>query len=210
MRPSILALALLTAAGTSYAGEIGVVGLFTDKAVLVLDNASPKTYNVGSVLGEGVKLISVDDSTATIDVNGKRQVIAIGQYVIRSTVTAAPSLKMQANGQGHFVVSGQINGGAATMLVDTGATVIALPSTDAKRLGIDYKKGKVIAVSTANGTTPAYLVKLNTVKIGDIEMNQIDAVVQENGLPIILLGMSFLNRMEMHRDGDQMTLTKRF
>lgn len=43
-----------------------------------------------------------------------------------------------------------------------------------------------------------------------IELNQVDALIQENGLPIALLGMSFLNRMDMRRNGDQMTLTKRF
>ena len=47
-------------------------------------------------------------------------------------------------------------------------------------------------------------------KIGTIELNQVDALIQENGLSIALLGMSFLNRMDMRRNGDQMTLTKRF
>jgi aspartyl protease family protein len=108
------------------------------------------------------------------------------------------------------MVQGQINGGSVRMLLDTGATMIALPASEAVRLGIDYRKGQVAYLNTANGTVPAYQVKLNTVKVGDIEINQVDAVVQEQGLPIILLGMSFLNRTEMRRDGQQMVLTKRF
>ena len=85
-----------------------------------------------------------------------------------------------------------------------------MPASDAIRLGIDYKKGQPGMVNTANGTAPVYRVKLNTIKVGDIEMNQVDALVQESGLPIILLGMSFLNRTEMRREGEQMTLTKRY
>lgn len=210
MRPTLLAVALLTWFSTSNASEIGVVGLFTDKAVLVIDNAAPKTYHVGATLSEGVKLIAVDDSTATVDIHGKRESISIGQHVSRSVATVIPSFVMQADGQGHFNARGEINGIAAVMMVDTGATLIALPGADAKRLGIDYKKGQVGYVNTANGKAPAYLVKLDTVKLGDIELNQVDALVQENGLPFILLGMSFLKRLEMHRNGDKMTLTKRF
>jgi aspartyl protease family protein len=96
------------------------------------------------------------------------------------------------------------------MLVDTGATMIALSASDAVRLGIDYRKGQPGMVSTANGSAPVYLVKLDTVKIGNIELNQVDALIQENGLPFALLGMSFLNRTEMRREGEQMTLTKRY
>jgi aspartyl protease family protein len=65
-------------------------------------------------------------------------------------------------------------------------------------------------VNTANGTAPVYRVTLNTVKVGDIELHQVDAVVHENGLPFTLLGMSFLNRTEMRREGTQMILTKRY
>lgn len=96
------------------------------------------------------------------------------------------------------------------MLLDTGATMIALPASEATRLGINYRSGQTAYVSTANGTAPAYKVTLNTVKIGDIEINQVEALVQEQGLPFILLGMSFLNRTEMRREGTQMVLTKRF
>lgn len=73
-----------------------------------------------------------------------------------------------------------------------------------------YKHGQVGYASTANGTVAVYRVKLDSVKVGDIELNQVDAVIHESGLPIVLLGMSFLNRTEMCRDGEQMTLKKRY
>ena len=196
---------------TAYAVEIGVVGLFPGKAVLVVDGGTPKTYSVGSKVAESIKLSDANGSSATIDVNGKRQILAIGQYVSRATTGSdAGSTILQADSRGHFTALGQINGGTISLLVDTGASMIALPAAEAVRLGIDYKKGQLGAVNTANGRAPAYRIKLDSVRIGSIELNQVDALIQENGLPIALLGMSFLNRMDMHRNGDKMTLTKRF
>jgi len=204
--------ALLLLSGAALAADISVVGVFPNKAVLVVDGGAPKTYSVGASIADGIKLVAADSSGATIDINGKRQTIAMGEHFNRAPSSGGgkQSVTLQADGQGHYMVSGQINGGSVRMLLDTGATLIALPASDAVRLGIDYKKGTPAYVNTANGVAPAYKIKLNTVKVGDIEINQVDALVQEQGLPIILLGMSFLNRTEMRRDGAHMVLTKRF
>jgi aspartyl protease family protein len=94
------------------------------------------------------------------------------------------------------------------MLVDTGASLVSLPAQDAIRLGINYREGQVGYSNTANGVKQIYLVKLDTIKVGSIVLHQVDASVSEGGLPIILLGMSFLNRTEMQRNGDKMTLKK--
>lgn len=203
-----LPLALL--AGVSHAADIAVVGLFPGKAVLVIDGGAPKTFAVGSMVATDVKLLAADESAATIAIGNRKQTIAIGQHVNRSSPVGPTSVVLQANGQGHFMVQGQINGGTIQMLVDTGATMIAFSEADAQRLGINYKAGQLARVNTANGSVPVYRVKLDTVKVGSIELNQVDAVVQQAGLPFALLGMSFLNRMEMRRDGEKMTLTKRF
>ncbi|RJF98036.1 retropepsin-like aspartic protease family protein [Noviherbaspirillum saxi] len=210
MRSTFLA-GLFCCTAFAQAADVSVVGLFPNKAVLVIDGGSPKTFSVGATITEGMRLVSATESSATIEANGKRQTISIGEHVNRnSSSTGRASVTLQADGRGHYMVPGQINGGSVRMLLDTGATMIAMPASDAVRLGIDYRKGQVAYLNTANGAVPAYRVKLNTVKVGDIELNQVDAVVQEQGLPIILLGMSFLNRTEMRREGEQMTLTKRF
>ncbi|HEX8963083.1 MAG TPA: retropepsin-like aspartic protease, partial [Rhodocyclaceae bacterium] len=94
--------------------------------------------------------------------------------------------------------------------VDTGATFVALSAADAARAGIDYRKGEQGAISTANGVVRAWRVPGATVSLGDITLHQVEVSVTESGLPIGLLGMSFLNRLEMKRDGDTMTLKKRF
>ena len=211
MRLIAIAARLLLFGNAGHAADISVIGLFPGKAVLVVDGASPKTYSVGNLIGNGVKLVAVSDSGATIEASGKRLTIALGDHVNRSGGGSGPaSVILQADGQGHFVTQGQINGGTVRMLIDTGATMIALPASDARRLGIDYKRGKTGYSNTANGIIQVYVVKLDSVKIGDIELTQIDAVIHESGLPIILLGNSFLNRTDMRRDGEQMTLTKRF
>jgi aspartyl protease family protein len=210
MKKILLSASLLCLIHNAAAVEVGVVGLFPGKAVLVVDGANPKTYSVGSTIAQGVKLIAADGSSATIDLQGKRHNIRIGEHVSRSVASGPASVTLQADSAGHFMAQGQINGGSMRMLVDTGATMIAMSSADARRLGIDYKKGEPGWTHTANGAVPVYRVKLDSVKLGDITLNQVDAVVQEAGLPFALLGMSFLNRTEMRREGELMTLTKRY
>jgi aspartyl protease family protein len=97
-----------------------------------------------------------------------------------------------------------------TFLVDTGATAIAINAAEARRIGLDYKSGQAISVGTAAGVVPAWRVKFNTVKVGGITVNQVEGMVVESGLSVPLLGMSFLNRMEMKRDGPTMTLIQRY
>jgi aspartyl protease family protein len=210
MNLRLLAFGLCLVALQGHAADISVIGVFPGKAVLVIDGGSPKTYSVGNTVASGIKLVSVGTNGAVFDANGKKQSIDLGEHVNRISPSATSSVTLQADERGHFSVQGQINGGTVRMLVDTGASMIALPSADAVRLGIDYKKGQPVYINTANGTTTAYKVRLNSVKVGDIVLNQVDGVVQESGLPFVLLGMSFLNRTEMRRDGEQMVLTKRF
>jgi aspartyl protease family protein len=207
---ALLVVATLLAGRTAHALDIDLVGIFPGKAVLVVNDAAPKTYSAGSAIADGARLVSVDGSSATIDLHGKRQTIPLGGHVNRNAPTGQAKVVLQADGQGHFITQGQINGGTIRMLVDTGATAIALPAQDAQRLGIDYRKGEAGRSNTANGVVPVYRVKLDKVRIGDIELNHVDAIVLEAGLPFALLGMSFLNRMDMHRDGQQMTLVKRY
>ena len=96
------------------------------------------------------------------------------------------------------------------MLIDTGATSVSLPAPFARSAGIDYQKGVRGMVQTANGTAAAWRVKVDSITVGDITLYQVDAIVMESGLDTALLGMSFLNRTDMKRDGANLVLTKRF
>lgn len=210
MKKCLLLLPLCLFALHAQAADISVVGLFPGKALLVIDGKAPKTYAVGNQIAPDIKLVDVKRDAAFFETGGKRQRIELGDYVNNSAPSAASSVTLQADERGHFITQGQINGRTVRMMVDTGASMISLSAADATRLGIDYRKGQPAYVNTANGTVPAYRVKLDSVKVGDIVLNQVDGLVQENGLSFALLGMSFLNRTEMQRNGDQMVLTRRF
>lgn len=194
------------------ATDVSVIGLFPGKAVVVIDGGAPKVLTAGQKPVDGVALISTDRETATLFIDGQKKTLKIGQHQGGPAPAAsAQSATLTADPQGHFVVDGQINGGSVRFLVDTGATAVSLSSADASRLGIDYRKGQPGLMGTANGAAMAYKVRLDSVRVGDIVVNNIEAAVLEgNQMPFALLGMSFLNRMEMKRLGQTMVLIKRF
>ncbi len=208
----IVASLWLLLAGAANAAEVNVIGLFPNKAVVVIDGGAPRVLTVGQKPVGGVTLISTDRESATLDIDGQKKTLRIGQHHAGPTpASPSQSATLTADPRGHFVVDGQINGGPVRFLVDTGATTIALSSGDATRLGIDYRKGLPGMMGTANGMATAYALKLDTVRVGDIVLNNVDAAVLEgNPMPFALLGMSFLNRMEMKREGQTMVLIRRF
>jgi aspartyl protease family protein len=208
---ALLALALL-AAGPAAAADITVVGILgSNKAVVSINGSAPRTLTVGQKSPEGVTLVAVESQRATFDIDGKRRTLGMGQaFSTGPSGSGSQSVTLKADGRGHFTADGQVNGASVRFLVDTGASMIALPAADAKRAGVSYLNAPRGVVQTANGTAPAYKVKLDTVRVGDIALTNVDAMVMEEGLAFALLGMSFLNRTEMRRDGETMVLTRRF
>jgi aspartyl protease family protein len=192
--------------------EVNVIGLFPGKAVVVIDRGAPRTISAGQRTPEGVLLIAADSRSATLEIDGKRQVLELGQHAESAALTGAlPSVTLAADGSGHFTAEGQVNGSRMRFLVDTGATLVTLPATEAQRAGIDYRRGQQTVSQTANGQMIVYRVRLDTVTLGGMTIRDVDAVVPDGpGLDIALLGMSFLNRMEMRREGANLTLTKRY
>lgn len=192
--------------------QVNIVGLFSNKAVVMINGGKPKTLSVGQT-SEGIKLLAADSNTATLLIEGKTKQLGMGQAasVGGNAASSSPSVTLYANAQGHFVSECQINGASLRFLVDTGATTVALNSGDAKFANIDYKRGKPIQVATANGVVTAYLVTIANLKIGSITLSQVEASVVEGGSPpIVLLGMSALNRLDMKRQDIAMTLTKKY
>jgi aspartyl protease family protein len=209
--PAIIALVLFAACGAAAAADVALIGVIGDKAaVLALDGGDPKTVKVGQTWN-GITVLSVQGRNATVQLDGRQRVLQQGQHY-RSSAPGSDraQVTLAAGPGGHFVGDGAVNGNPVRFLVDTGATAIALPASDARRLGLDYRKGRRGISSTANGTVPVYAVSLDTVRLGDIELRSVEAVVFEQGLDTALLGMSFLNRVEMRREGGTMTLIRRF
>jgi aspartyl protease family protein len=204
--------AALVVALPAGATEVNVIGLFPGKALVVIDRGAPRTLSVGQRTAEGVLLIAADSHGATLEIDGKRQVLELGQHVESAALTGAlQSVTLAADGNGHFTSEGQINGSRVRFLVDTGATLITIPAGEARRLGIDYLHGQQVVSQTANGRVLVYRVRLDSVAVGSMTLLGVDAVVHDSpGLEIALLGMSFLNRTEMRREGANLTLTKRY
>ncbi|MET0731571.1 MAG: TIGR02281 family clan AA aspartic protease [Casimicrobiaceae bacterium] len=211
-RVAAAAALLASLAGAAHAMDIEVVGLFSGKAVVRIDNGSPRTLAVGQASPEGVRLLRADSNEAEFEVAGKRQVLGLGRGRFGGAGTAeSPSVTLYADGRGHFVSDGTINGVSVRFLVDTGATTVAMNSRDAARIGIDYRNAQRLVVSTANGVVEVRGVKLDRVQLGGITLTNVEAVVHNGDSPaIVLIGMSVLNRLEMKRDGGLMTLVQRY
>lgn len=193
--------------------QVNVVGLFSNKAVLVINGGKPQTLSAGQASAEGVKLVAADSTRAVLDIEGKRRELGMGQAAsLASPATTGPlSVILYADPQGHFLVDGSINGRPARMLVDTGASSVAMSGAQAKKLGIDYAGGEQGVVSTAGGLVKSYAISLNSLKIGNLQLHQVEAVVIEGNSPsVVLLGMTALNRLQMKHDGIALTLTKKY
>jgi len=188
-----------------------LAGLFPGKALLTINGGPPRTLALGVKTDEGVRVLSIEGETATIEIDGKKRVLRVGQNVAAQASGSGPATAvLTADGRGHFLTTGNINGTTVRFVVDTGASVISLGAGDARRIGIDASKGQPAMTQTANGQAVVSLVKLDVVRVGDIVLHNVDASVHQQDMPIALLGMSFLNRMEMQRDGETMTLKKRY
>lgn len=208
----LLAAALLAAATLPAAGaNVSLIGTAPGKAaVLAVDGGNPKLVKIGRSW-RGIRVISVDERHAVVEIDGAQRRLQLGQhYRSGASTTDRQKVVLAADPRGHFVAEGTVNGGRVRFILDTGATVVALPGVDANRLGIDYRKGRQGTISTANGSARAWGIQLDSVKVGDIELRNVDAVVVESGLEIALLGMTFLNRVEMKREGSMMTLIRRY
>ncbi|MGA0612911.1 retropepsin-like aspartic protease family protein [Caldimonas sp. KR1-144] len=197
--------------------RVALVGTMGQQAVLVIDGGAPRGLKAGESL-RGVRLVSVGASDAVIEVEGQRHTLVMGaapQDLAGINRAAAAGggprqIVLQGDARGHFTTPGSINGRGVQFLVDTGATVIAIGKSEADRLGLPYQQGQRVGLRTANGEAVGWRVSLTSVRIGEVEIYNVDAVVQPAEMPFILLGNSFLTRFQMKRENDTLTLDRRF
>ena len=203
---------VLALCAPAWALDVNVVALFPGKAMLIVDKGKPRTMRAGETFA-GVRLISATSEEAVVSVGGKQQTLRIGEgvYSTFSPQNDHATIVLTPDRNGHFVSAGNINGASVRFLLDTGATMVSMNVDEARRAGVNYLAGERGMSQTANGLAPVYRVKLAQVSLGDITLRDIDGVVHEsNALPVVLLGMSFLSKLDMRREGDSLTLTKRF
>lgn len=206
-----MAAALLCLSFPVIAAEVGVAGVFPGKALLVVDGGAPQAVAIGSSTPEGVQVLAIDGETVTLGVNGQKRILRVGQHVVsQKSQGGRQETTLPADSHGHFYASGAVNGRTVRFLVDTGATMVSLGASDAARVGIDWRKGQPSVTQTANGQARVWKVRFDTVRVGEVTLHGVDGLVHEADMPIALLGMSFLSRMEIRNEGSQMTLKKRF
>lgn len=207
---TLLGLLALALTGPASAQDVGLAGIMGSKAMLMVNGAEPQAVPIGKTL-DGVKVLSIQDDQVMIEIGGKKRPLRVGQHAVGAAGgDGSDKIILTANVQGHFFATGTVNGTSVRFMVDTGATSIALGPTDARRIGLDLRQGQRGMSSTANGTVVVTRIPLDTVTIAGVTLHNVEAVVLPTEMPIALLGMSFLNRMEMQRDGSTMTLKKRF
>jgi len=213
--PLLAAFALLH--GAAQAQTVGLAGMLGNKALLVVDGGPPKSVAPGET-HQGVKVISTAGDQAVLELAGKRLSLRIGDAPMSVGASGGPGTQagqgnrivLTAGSGGHFMTQGQINGKMAQFLVDTGASAVSMSLADAERMGIDYRSGRPIQLTTANGTIVGWQTTLASVRVGDVEVFNVPAVVAAREMPFILLGNSFLTRFQMNRTNEEMVLTRRF
>jgi aspartyl protease family protein len=208
----LLVLCLWSAATFVQAADVRVVGLFSGRAVLLVDGQQ-RLLKPGQTSPEGVKLISATSEAAVLLIDGQEVTTRLdGRVSARKRTPAVNEVQVWRDTTGMYTTVGSINGLPVSFLVDTGATSVAMNANQARRLGIDYRViGRQSGVTTASGVAHAWAVTLDTVKVGDLELHNVGAVVLEGAHPATtLLGMSYLGRLEINNDGRLMTLRKKY
>lgn len=213
-RPLILLLCVLAGLGSVQAQTVVLSGILGSKALLVVDGAPPRSVAPGET-HRGVKLLAAQGNQAEVEIGGKRQTLRLGDGPV-SAEPGAPEagdrrrIVLHAGSNGHFRTQGQINGRTVNFIVDTGASVVSMSVTDAEAIGLRYQSGQTVQVSTANGVTVGWRLKLATVRLGSLDVYDVDALVTPAPMPYILLGNSYLTRFQMTRTNDQLVLEQRY
>lgn len=198
-------------AGLALAAEVALVGVIGERAILVVNGGRPQTVAVGRQTAEGVKVLAVRGDTAQVEFDGVREQLRLGERVVHQTPTVREALRVQADAQGHFWLSVRFNGSPVQRsVVDTGATLVSMGRSAARQAGIDYLQGEEGMSLTANGPVKVWRVRIDALDLGGIVVHNVEAAVHEGELPVVLLGMSLLNRLNWERDAGVLVLSKRY
>jgi len=193
--------------------DVVVMAIFGDMVILKVDGTKHK-LRVGDKTPEGITLTEIDYDTIVLKQGNKKSRHKLGGQVSfgieggRGKSKKEQTAKIWPQGD-MYVTHGYINKFAVTFMVDTGATWIALSESLAKRMGINYFRGERGYAGTASGTTSIYKIKLDTVRVGDIVMHNVEAAVIPRLSGHVLLGNSFLKYTEMTRTKQVMILKKK-
>ena len=201
--------ALLLAPLSAHAQSVALGGILGTKALLIVNNSAPRGVGAGES-HQGVKVVSVGKDEAMVEIAGTRRTLHLGEAPVSvGSKSGGRRVVLNADSRGHFINSGTINGRVMQYMVDTGASTVAIGRQDAERMGLNYQNGQPVMMNTANGTTQGWRMRLDSVRIGTLELRGVEAIVTAQPMPYVLLGNSFLREFEMSRTGGEMVLSTR-
>jgi len=211
MRKSLKYIVLMTLfwAGTVPASPvIEVEALMTNTAVLKIDGQR-KTLKVGQSFG-GVTLVAAYSRTATLEVDGQQMVVGISRRIGANYQEPKEQVvTIKRNNQLQYHTTASINGRNMPVLVDTGANLVAMSEVHAKSLNIPFETGARGKVETASGLVDAWVITLRSVSVGGIKVEGVQATVVQGSFPnTILLGMSYLQHVEMKESSGILSLSR--
>jgi len=202
---------LFAMVASANAQSVAFSGMLGQKALLVI-NGQAKGVAVGATV-EGVKLVRIDGAIAQVEVGGKTQSLRLGGVAVvagdTGGSTSGSRIVLPAGSGGHSSGLGSINGHPVQFVIDTGATTVAMGADIATLLGLDPKDSKPVAAMTANGAVAARQLTLNSVRVGDVTVYNVEAMVVPQSMPVVLLGNSFLSHFQMHSNSSSLVLDKK-
>lgn len=208
-----LMLGLMLPGACVHAQSVALSGMLGSKALLMIGNGPPRSVAPGDSY-EGVKVISTSGDQAVVEIGGRRQTLRVGDtpasFGGHGRSTGGDTITITAGSDGHFTTPGSIDGHAVQFIVDTGASMVSMSVPQAERSGLNYRAGQPVRVNTANGATQGWRIMLDSVRVGDVQVSNVDAVVTPQPMTYVLLGNSFLTRFRMQQSADIMTLQRRY
>ena len=208
----LAASALLCAlAAPADAQSVAFSGMLGDKALLIIDGHATGVA-VGATV-QGVKLVRLDATTALVQAGGKSQTLRLGGAAVVAGDPGGGSdgsrIVLPVGSGGHYSGLATINGHPIQFVVDTGATAVAMGADVAALLGLDPKSSTVGAAMTANGAVAVRTLTLSSIRVGDVTIYNVQAMVMPQAMPVVLLGNSFLSHFQMHNDSNSLVLEKK-
>ncbi len=206
---STLLLCLLVASPLGLV-DVEVKGLFKG-AALISVNGQQKLLKVGQEF-QGVTLLEANSREAVAEIDGERMTLTVSSRIHTNFKDpTSRTVRIRRNAQQQYITTADINGRRTTVLVDTGANIVAMNMGDAKLLGVDLPDQPNGRVATASGVVAGYTVFLESVDVGGIKIRNVQASVLDGAFPEeILLGMSYLRHVKMEEDNGVLMLTGKY
>lgn len=207
-RVLLIGLPLLPLSVQAQPNWVQVEALSSNSAVLSIDGQR-KMLRAGQSYG-GVTLVAADARFATLRINGKEKKVGLSSHIgTRYTEPQEKKITIARDDRNQYLTTALINGRSSLVLVDTGASSVAMSSTHAQAMGIDYFAGQPMRVETASGVANAYRINLRSVSVGGITVENVEASVVEGDYPITtLLGVTYLKHVKIQEHNGVLTLSR--